>query len=211
MSALIGRDALLGPLREALQGAPADEVELWAHRRRAAITRYSRSSIHQNAVSDEIHVEARAVVGRALGTVTTNSLEVDDLRGRPEEPAAGLSDLPLGADRPSDGHRSPEVDRHPGRHAPRAAADDRPGHHLVKDRAQDAAVGDALPALEPGIQGQLGPAPVGAAVELEVEAVLVQLAAGEAAMRLEAEGLPGDLGGRPRVRCQDCGPSEPRS
>jgi len=80
VSALIGRDALLGPLREALQGAPADEVELWAHRRRAAITRYSRSSIHQNAVSDEIHVEARAVVGRALGTVTTNSLEVDDLR-----------------------------------------------------------------------------------------------------------------------------------
>lgn len=77
---VLGRDALLGPLRDALRDAPADEVELWAHRRRAAITRYSHSSIHQNALSDETHVQVRAVVGRAVGVCSGNGLEPASLR-----------------------------------------------------------------------------------------------------------------------------------
>lgn len=77
----LGRDALLGPLRSALRDAPADEVELWAHRRRAAITRFSHSSIHQNALSDETHVHARAVVGRAVGVASANGLDPESLRG----------------------------------------------------------------------------------------------------------------------------------
>ena len=76
----LGRDALLGPLRDALRDAPADEVELWAHRRRAAITRFSHSSIHQNALSDETHVHARAVVGRAVGVASSNGLDPAALR-----------------------------------------------------------------------------------------------------------------------------------
>ena len=79
MSAL-GRDALLTPLREALRDAPADEVELWAHRLRAAITRYSHSSIHQNALSDETHVHARVIVGRAVGVAAANGLDPASLR-----------------------------------------------------------------------------------------------------------------------------------
>lgn len=67
-------------MREALRGAPADEADVHAHRRRAAITRYSHSSIHQNASSDETHVRVRAIVGKAVGVVSTNSLEVADLR-----------------------------------------------------------------------------------------------------------------------------------
>ena len=77
---VLGRDALLAPLQEALRDAPADEVELWAHRRRAAITRYSHSSIHQNALSDETHVQARAVVDRAVGVASANGLEPASLR-----------------------------------------------------------------------------------------------------------------------------------
>jgi len=77
---VLGRDALLAPLQEALRDAPADEVELWAHRRRAAITRYSHSSIHQNALSDETHVHARAVVGHAVGVASANGLEPASLR-----------------------------------------------------------------------------------------------------------------------------------
>ena len=72
---LLGPDRLLEPLRAALRDVPADEADIHVHRRRAAITRYSHSSIHQNAVSDEIHASIRAVVGRAVGVVTTNSLE----------------------------------------------------------------------------------------------------------------------------------------
>src|SRR2546426_11485867 len=71
---LLGADALLGPIREALRGVQADEADAHVHRRRAAISRYSHSSIHQNAVSDETHVRVRAIVGKAVGVVTTNSL-----------------------------------------------------------------------------------------------------------------------------------------
>ena len=77
---LRGADALLTPLREALRDAPADEADAYVRRRRAAITRYSHSSIHQNALSDETAVRLRAIVGRAVGVVTTNSLAVSDLR-----------------------------------------------------------------------------------------------------------------------------------
>src|SRR5207302_1056554 len=77
---LLGADRLLAPAREPLRDVPADEADIYVHRRRAAITRYSRSSIHQNAVSDETHATVRAIVGKAVGIVTTNSLAPPDLR-----------------------------------------------------------------------------------------------------------------------------------
>ena len=77
---LLGPDRLLAPIREGLRDVPADEADVRVHRRRAAITRYSRSSIHQNAVSDETHATVRAIVGKAVGIVTTNSLAPSDLR-----------------------------------------------------------------------------------------------------------------------------------
>ena len=79
-SELRGPDQLLQPLREALRGVHADEADAHVHRRHAAISRYSHSSIHQNAVSDETHVRVRAIVGKAVGVVTTNSLRVADVR-----------------------------------------------------------------------------------------------------------------------------------
>ena len=42
-----------------------------------------------------------------------------------------------------------------------SAADERPGHHLVEDRAHDPAVGDPVPALEPAASVELGPAALG--------------------------------------------------
>ncbi|HEX9496773.1 MAG TPA: hypothetical protein VGA38_13525, partial [Candidatus Limnocylindria bacterium] len=65
---VLGPDALLDPLQKALTDSGLGEAELWVHRRHAAITRYSHSSIHQNAVSDETHVHARAIVGSAAGS-----------------------------------------------------------------------------------------------------------------------------------------------
>ena len=88
MSATRGPDALLGPLRRALAASGLDEADLWVHRRRAAITRYSHSSIHQNAVSDETNVHARAIVGSAIGATSGNSLEPADLRDLLERAAA---------------------------------------------------------------------------------------------------------------------------
>src|SRR3989475_5390895 len=77
---LLGADALLQPFREAPRGFQADEADAHVHRRPAGISRYSHSSIHQNAVSDETHVRVRAIFGKAVGVVTTNSLAVADVR-----------------------------------------------------------------------------------------------------------------------------------
>jgi predicted Zn-dependent protease len=99
-ASLLGEDRLLGTLREALRDAPVAECELWAHRRRSAITRYSRSQIHQNAMSDEVHVHARAVAGGALGVVTTNALEPEGLRRALADAAELARHLPPNEDWP---------------------------------------------------------------------------------------------------------------
>lgn len=75
-----GSDAMLAPLQDALRDAKADEAEIWVHRRRSAITRYAKNEIHQNAVADETNVQARAVVGKAVGIASANSLDPADLR-----------------------------------------------------------------------------------------------------------------------------------
>ena len=111
MTSLLGTDELLAPLREALRDAPTEEAALWAHRRRSAITRYSRSQIHQNALSDEIHVHARAVVGTALGVVTANSLDATALRTALADAAELARHLPASEDWP--GLAEPELARPP--------------------------------------------------------------------------------------------------
>ena len=77
---VLGRDAMLAPLREALKDAKAGEAELWAHRRRSAITRYAKNESHQNALADETYVQARVVVNGAVGIASANSLDPADLR-----------------------------------------------------------------------------------------------------------------------------------
>lgn len=71
---------MLGPLEVALRDVKADEAELWVHRRRSAISRYAKNEIHQNVVADETHVQARVVIGKAMGIASANSLESADLR-----------------------------------------------------------------------------------------------------------------------------------
>jgi predicted Zn-dependent protease len=80
VNTVVGPDALLAPLHAALKDSGLEEADLWVHRRRAEITRYSHSSIHQNAASDETHVHARAIVGSAIGSASGNSLEPSALR-----------------------------------------------------------------------------------------------------------------------------------
>lgn len=90
---LLGRDGLLGPLQAALRDVTGAEVELWAHRRRSAITRYAKNEVHQNALADETYVQARVAVKGAVGIASANSLEPGDLRAlvRDAKAAAELS------------------------------------------------------------------------------------------------------------------------
>ena len=75
-----GREAMLDPLSKALRDVRVDEAEIWAHRRRSAITRYAKNEVHQNAAADETYVQARIVVKNAVGIASGNSLEPAGLR-----------------------------------------------------------------------------------------------------------------------------------
>jgi PmbA protein len=80
-----------------LRDVKADEAELWSHRRRSAITRYARNEIHQNALADETYVQARVVVGKAVGIAAANSLDGGDLRRLLSDArAAALESAPNG-------------------------------------------------------------------------------------------------------------------
>jgi PmbA protein len=80
VTTVLGRDEMLAPLQSALRDATGGEVELWAHRRRSAITRYAKDQVHQNALADETFVQARVAVKNAVGVASANSLEPADLR-----------------------------------------------------------------------------------------------------------------------------------
>ena len=109
------------------------------------------------------------------------------------------------------------IDGHPGRDAPVVLADERPGHDLVEDRAQDPAVDDALPALEPAIERRARPTTARLDVQVEPEAAGVERPAGEAVVRRELEAAGRRLdrrsggGRRRRLRRQGSAPCAPRS
>ena len=84
----LGRDALLSPLQAALATPEGDGAELWVHRRRAAITRYSHSSIHQNALSDDLEIRASVAVGDRVGSATGNDPSSGGLRALLRDSAA---------------------------------------------------------------------------------------------------------------------------
>ena len=86
-----------------------------------------------------------------------------------------------------DRDRPLEVDGHPGGDAPVVLADQRPGHHLVEDRAEDPAVDDALPAFEPTVERELGPRRPGSTWRSSPRPPRVERPAGEAVVRRELE------------------------
>ena len=95
-----GRDAMLAPLQDALRDVKADEAELWVHRRRSAISRYAKNEIHQNAVADETHVQARVVIGKAMGIASANSQDPADLRRLVADATAAARESAPNADWP---------------------------------------------------------------------------------------------------------------
>ncbi len=106
----LGRDAMLGPLGAALRAAKADEAELHVHRRRSAITRYAKNEIHQNAVADETFVQARAVVGKAVGIASANSLEPAGLQRLVADAIAAARESAPNADWPGLAEPSPALE-----------------------------------------------------------------------------------------------------
>ena len=70
----------------------------------------------------------------------------------------------------ADQDRALEGDVQAGGEAPVVLADQRPGHDLVEDRADDPAVGDPIPALEARLERELDPRAPGLDVQQQAHA-----------------------------------------
>jgi len=77
-------DDLKSSARKVLDKVQVDEVEVLIHRKDKALTRYANSKIHQNVGQKDFDVSIRAVLGKKIGSVSTNSVDekslVDALR-----------------------------------------------------------------------------------------------------------------------------------
>ncbi len=89
---LLGRDAALSVIEDALRGSPADQTELVLVADSTDVTRYANSEIHQNVSQRDTRVAVRVSVGQATARVFTNSLDLAELRRTIEE-AVGLAKM----------------------------------------------------------------------------------------------------------------------
>ena len=105
------RDEMLGLLRDALKGSPADETELVASSGSSSLTRYANSVIHQNVHESNTPVVARVAVGKRVGVSAINSLDPEALRNaiaRATEIARQSPEVPMFPGFPK-APRAPEV------------------------------------------------------------------------------------------------------
>jgi len=89
-----GKALLETQLGDALRSSPADEAELVGARYRTSLTRFAKSSIHQNVNEENTHVIARVAVGRKIGVSSTNRTDPDSLSALLEKAAEIAAESP---------------------------------------------------------------------------------------------------------------------
>ena len=85
---MIGKEALLTTLSDALKSSGADQTEIIVESVHQGISRYAGSQLHQTTVLDDLTVGVRAVIGQAVGQAVGNSLRPEDLAGLIEQATA---------------------------------------------------------------------------------------------------------------------------
>lgn len=76
---MIGEEQILGLLKRVVGHSPAERTELVCMGGRSGLTRYTKSSIHQNVSEENTRVYVRVAEGKRLGVVTVNRMEEGEL------------------------------------------------------------------------------------------------------------------------------------
>ena len=77
-------------MRESLKNSPADETELVGYVNSSSLTRFAKSTIHQNVHEDNTNVFARVAVGKRIGVASTNRLTPEAI-GKTVEKATAMA------------------------------------------------------------------------------------------------------------------------
>jgi PmbA protein len=76
---MIGEDQILALLKRVAGRSPAERTELVYMGGSSGLTRYTKSSIHQNVVEENTHVHVRVAEGKRLGVVSVNKMDEEEL------------------------------------------------------------------------------------------------------------------------------------
>ena len=97
---MMTKDKLTSLLRESLGSSPADETELVGYVNSTSLTRFAKSTIHQNVREDDTNVFARVAVGKKIGVTSTNRLTPDGIAAAVERATAMAKESPEQTDFP---------------------------------------------------------------------------------------------------------------
>jgi PmbA protein len=76
---MIGEQQILALLKSVIDRSPAERTELVFMGGRSGLTRYTKSSIHQNVIAENTQVYVRVADGKRLGVVTINKMDEEEL------------------------------------------------------------------------------------------------------------------------------------
>jgi len=77
---MIGKDQTLQILQNALNYSWADQIEARLYVHDTYVTRFANSYIHQNVAERNNSLSIRAIIGKKIGSASSNSIEEDSLR-----------------------------------------------------------------------------------------------------------------------------------
>lgn len=77
---MLGREVCLRLLKKVIQESPADQTEVLLLTEDSALTRFSRSGVHQHVAEKNQTVILRTVLGKKIAVVTTNLISPSSLR-----------------------------------------------------------------------------------------------------------------------------------
>jgi PmbA protein len=76
---MIGEQQILALLKRVIDRSPAERTELVFMGGRSGLTRYTKSSIHQNVIEENTQIYVRVADGKRLGVVTINKMDEEEL------------------------------------------------------------------------------------------------------------------------------------
>lgn len=91
---MIGREKSMEILHQAMGASDADQLEVRISGQGLSLTRFANSAIHQNLTRENASLHVRAVLGKKIGTASTNNTDPESVQQavRKAEKLAGLQE-----------------------------------------------------------------------------------------------------------------------
>ncbi|MEW6522213.1 MAG: TldD/PmbA family protein [Bacillota bacterium] len=77
---MVGKDRAMAVIERVLELSPGDQTEVSLHVTDNSLTRFSSNYIHQNVAEKDVQLSVKVILGKKIGTASTNSLDEDAIK-----------------------------------------------------------------------------------------------------------------------------------